>query len=228
MNLYSFYSDMSLTPSLRDSVIYQGVTPKIQSSMNNPITSGMRQDVIGHRSDTAGLPADSKSHDVLYYSNYCEHSKTVLQFISRHGLIEHMSCISVDKRVQDPVTYQLYIITEKGRQIPLPPIIHNVPSILCVKKHCTIINGKNDCLRYLGSTFQIPMENEFHPPSIGGPRPIHSFEPLSSYNSENIQFVSANSSSISIPTPPETYQPDTIGLNVSIDSLQEKRMNEHL
>jgi hypothetical protein len=156
--------------------------------------------------------------DVFYYSNYCEYSKNVLQFISRHGMIDKLSCLCIDKRIQDPTTYQLQIQNEKGQYIPLPPVIYHVPSLLCVKKKCTVVTGAEACIQYLANLFQIPMETN----SSQGPRVLGSFEPLSSYGTNH--YVSIHSPPMTIPTPPETYQPDKIGSNISISSLQEQRL----
>ena len=39
-------------------------------------------------------------------------------------------------------------------------------------------------------------------------------------------YVSANEEIISINTPPDTYQPDKIGNDITVDSLQQQRFDE--
>ena len=79
--------------------------------------------------------------DILYYSNYCKHSQKVIQFLVKGGLSEKMNFICIDKRVRDPKTNLWMVITENGKQVPLPPNIHSVPSLLVAEKKYQLVLG---------------------------------------------------------------------------------------
>jgi hypothetical protein len=174
------------------------------------------------------------TNDVFYYSNYCPHSKRVLQMISRHGLIERISCLCVDKRRQDPQTMTWQIMTERGQWKPLPPILRNVPSILCVRAKCTVVDGSEACLGYLANTYQLPIEQDagravqVHANGVGGVvmGPGATIEPMSAnaFGGTTNSYVSVNSAPQTISTPPETYQPNKLGSEVTIEALQQQRI----
>ena len=48
--------------------------------------------------------------DVLYYSNYCKHSKKILQALGKTNLREKISFICIDNRYLDEKTNQMYIV----------------------------------------------------------------------------------------------------------------------
>ena len=165
---------------------------------------------------------NDQTKDVFYYSRLCLHCRPILQFISKHGLIDRLSCICIDKRVHDPKTYQMYIFTENGKRIALPPVIHTVPSLLCVQQKCTVIQGTRAILESLGKTFQI-LDNtsNFNNNNTGFVEPISANEVAFA---EKNQFVSVNTPSMmSIQTPLDTYQPNKLTSEVSIDSIQQSR-----
>ena len=59
---------------------------------------------------------------ILYYSNYCENCKTLLQKISKSKVKEDMHFICIDKRVQKS-NGATYIVLENTQEIILPPTI---------------------------------------------------------------------------------------------------------
>ena len=67
--------------------------------------------------------------DILYYSNYCKHSQSVLQTLVKSNLSKKVSFICIDKRRLDPATNQMKIILENGSQVILPPNIKSVPCL---------------------------------------------------------------------------------------------------
>ena len=79
----------------------------------------------------------------LYYSNFCNHCKDVLEFIKRNNLLDKLDFFCVDNRVQDNNTGIIYIISEdKKRKDPLPPNIQEVPALLLVREQYRVILGK--------------------------------------------------------------------------------------
>ena len=79
--------------------------------------------------------------DILYYSNYCKHSKEILQFLVKHDLTKQLNCLCVDKRKVDPVTGQIQLILENGSTVLLPPNIHSVPALMLLKENYRVISG---------------------------------------------------------------------------------------
>jgi hypothetical protein len=79
---------------------------------------------------------------ILYYSNFCNHSKSILQQLSQTQQIKkdiHFMCI--DKRVRDPANGKTYIVTENGQKIVMPETITRVPALLLLNENYRIIYG---------------------------------------------------------------------------------------
>jgi hypothetical protein len=79
---------------------------------------------------------------ILYYSNYCEPSKKLLQTISKYentskGEI-HFICI--DNRVKDPQG-KIYIILQNGQKILMPENVTRVPALLLLNHNYKVIYG---------------------------------------------------------------------------------------
>jgi hypothetical protein len=72
--------------------------------------------------------------DILYYSNYCPHSKKILKFITTSGLIDKVNAICIDKRIVNPNSGQIQIVLEDGKKLLLPPNVQGVPALLIVSK----------------------------------------------------------------------------------------------
>lgn len=182
--------------------------------------------------------------DVLYYSNYCPNSQKVLQYITKCGLIEKLNCICIDKRFRDPNTGQITVQLENGKKILMPPNVHSVPALLLVKKNYNAVFG-GEIITYLA-----PIVKNATPDSIqmnGEPMGISlstssggtnivseqytaygaSPEELSAKgnggNRPMYNYVSANIDAFNIPTPPDSYRPDKVGQNVTLESLQQMR-----
>jgi hypothetical protein len=179
--------------------------------------------------------------DILYYSNYCKHSQKILQFFVKNNITDQISFICIDNRKQDPSTGQIYIILENGTQISLPPNVHSVPSLLLVKESYSVIMG--DAIM---SRFQTTLQNKNNHATEGNGEPmgvsldsvsigtvvseqytLYSATPqelsTKGTNRTLYNYVSANENGIAIPTPPDTYRPDKVSQNVTIDTLQQKR-----
>lgn len=181
--------------------------------------------------------------DILYYSNFCKNSQKVLQFFVKNNLTDQVSFICIDNRKQDPKTGQIHICLENGSQILLPPNVHSVPSLLLVKQSYSVIMGDAIMSKYQ-STLQKKMDNatEGYGEPVGVSLNSVSIgtivsEQYTSYNAspEDLStkgntsnrplynYVSANENGVSIATPPDTYRPDKVSQNVTIDILQQKR-----
>ena len=186
--------------------------------------------------------------DTLYYSNHCKHSQRVLQFLVKGNLADKLNFLCIDKRTRDPNTYQVYLTLENGQRVMMPPHVHSVPALLLAKQNYRVILGEEIIQHYHAAVsrnqgvqahrqavepmgvslaqsnqgMMIQSEqysaynltpDELSAKGTGGRRPLYNY-------------VSANQDVISIHTPPDTYQPDKVSNSVTLDGLQQKRMDE--
>ena len=187
------------------------------------------------------------SMDILYYSNYCVHSKKILQYLAKEALTNQLNCICIDKRTRDPKTGQIYIILENGKQLTMPPNVHSVPAMLLVKENFRVILGE-EIIQYLQPKVKkqtaIATQNQGEPmgymlnQSNNGMSIVS--EQFTYYNMspeelsakgkgagrQMYNYVSANDDINSIPTPPDNYRPDKLSGDVTLDSLQNQRNEE--
>lgn len=185
--------------------------------------------------------------DILYYSNYCTHSQKVLQTLVKGNMSDKLSFICIDKRQLDKKTNQTYIILENGGKVVLPPNIHSVPSLLLIKDNYRIIQG-DDIIKFFHKDIkqQTNIATNFNGEPVsfqlggtsGGTNvmseqyTLYNMTPdeLSAKgtggNRQMYNYVSASNNINLIPTPDDTYKPDKISNGVTIDSLQQKRMDE--
>lgn len=185
--------------------------------------------------------------DILYYSNYCTHSQKVLQTLVKGNMSNKLSFICIDKRQLDKKTNQTYIFLENGGKVILPPNVHSVPSLLLIKDNYRIIEGdniikffhkdikqqSNIATNYNGEPMSFQLGS-----SSGGTNIMSeqytfynmSPEELSAKgsggNRQMYNYVSAGNTINLIQTPDDTYKPDKVSNGVTIDSLQQRRMDE--
>jgi hypothetical protein len=187
--------------------------------------------------------------DILYYSNYCKHSQKILQFIVKGNLTNQISCICIDKRTRDPKTNQTRIVLENGNTIPMPPNVHSVPALLLVNKNYQLVLG-DDIIHH----YEPKIREQLSSANFGNGEPLgFSINSISGSGGSNIvsesytnydltpeelsakgrserrqmyNYVSASSDNNFIQTPPDTYRPDKLSSNVTIDMLQQKRNTE--
>ena len=79
---------------------------------------------------------------ILYYSNYCDHSKNLLQNISKNNFKKDMHFICIDKRMKD-TNNKTYIILENGQKIIMPENINRVPALLLLNKGYQVLYGES-------------------------------------------------------------------------------------
>tara|TARA_Y200000002_G_scaffold83245_1_gene66003 strand:+ start:7613 stop:8185 length:573 start_codon:yes stop_codon:yes gene_type:complete len=184
--------------------------------------------------------------DILYYSNYCKHSQKIVQTLVKHNLNTKISFICIDKRKRDPRDNQMYIELEDGKKVILPPNIQHVPSLLLIKNNYQVIYG-DKIITYFHSDMKEssseivkmngePMGYELNQ-SVGGTNIIS--EKFTSYNMTAEDLGSKSKSNkrnmynyvtidqnVFIETPPENYKPDKISSDITVDGLQQKRIDE--
>jgi hypothetical protein len=180
--------------------------------------------------------------DILFYSNYCKHSQKIIQYLAKNGFSDKINSICIDKRAKDPITNQMIITIENGKKMTLPPNIHSVPSLLLINDKYKVLLGEdiiehfepsvtlnnNEATNYNGEpvafqlngtnngivsenyTFYKMTPDELGTKGNGGMRQMYNY-------------VKATHDPNFINTPPDTYRPDKISNNITIDVLQQKR-----
>jgi hypothetical protein len=164
----------------------------------------------------------------------------------KNNLTDKISCICIDKRIQDKQTGQTYICLENGSKIIFPPNIQSVPSLLLINNQYKIITGdeivtyfhpqikqqNNNATNYNGEPMGYYLEASTGGTNIlsekytdynmtpdelsskgNGNRPLHNYMAFS----DKINVIN---------TPPDNYRPDKINGDVTIDTLQQKRIDE--
>ena len=185
--------------------------------------------------------------DILYYSNYCKHSQSIIQTLVKSNLTDKISFVCIDKRSRDPSNGQTYIILENGGKVIMPPNVHSVPSLLIIKEQYRVLMG-DDIIKHLHpqikNTMSANMQQSNEPSgyflaaSNGGTNIMS--EKFTSYdmtpdelsakgNGQSRQlynYISVQDDMNLINTPPDNYKPDKISNDVTLDTLQQKRMDE--
>lgn len=78
---------------------------------------------------------------ILYYSNFCEHSKRLLQSISKANISKDIHFICIDKRTKD-ANNKIYIILENGQKIIMPENVSRVPALLLLNQGYQVLYGE--------------------------------------------------------------------------------------
>ena len=178
---------------------------------------------------------------ILYYSNFCDNCKILLQILSKSNVKDDMHFINIDKRVKKN-NGATYIVLENGQEILLPPTVTKVPALLLLNKGHHILFG-NDINKYLEPKHVAQANNIVK--TNGEPLAFTLCGGGGAFGvvSDNYSFLDQDADSLSakgnggmrqqhhyasldgqgmIETPPDTYAPDTIG-QVSMEQLQQKR-----
>lgn len=84
---------------------------------------------------------------ILYYSNFCEPSKKLLQTVTKTQNSKDIHFICIDKRVKDN-TGKIFIELQNGQKIIMPDNVTRVPALLLLNQNYKVIYG-DDIYRYL-------------------------------------------------------------------------------
>ena len=79
---------------------------------------------------------------ILYYSNYCEHSKKLLQTITKSNISKDIHFICIDKRTKDS-NNKIYIILENGQKIVMPENVNRVPALHLLNQSYNVLYGES-------------------------------------------------------------------------------------
>jgi hypothetical protein len=77
---------------------------------------------------------------ILYYSNFCEHSKKLIQTLSKSQVSKDLHFMCIDKRVKE-ADGKIYIVLENGQKIVMPENVTKVPALLLLNKNYTVLYG---------------------------------------------------------------------------------------
>lgn len=77
---------------------------------------------------------------ILYYSNFCEHSKKLIQTFSKSQVSKDLHFMCIDKRVKEK-DGKMYLILENGQKIVMPENVTKVPALLLLNKNYTVLYG---------------------------------------------------------------------------------------
>lgn len=90
---------------------------------------------------------------ILYYSNYCEPSKKLLQIITKTENAKDIHFICIDKRVKD-ASGKIFIVLQTGQKIIMPENVSRVPALLLLNQNYRVIYG-DDIYAYLRPQTQV-------------------------------------------------------------------------
>lgn len=182
---------------------------------------------------------------IIYYSNHCDKSKTVLTTLSKSRIQDDIHFLCIDKRVRSgPSSW--HIVTESGEKVLLPPQVNRVPALLLLNKGHQVLYGDQilqhfqpkDVALNAAATNYNGEPNAF---SLGR-------ESMGGFGvaSDNFSFLDQSADELSakgnggmrqmynyatidiidkIETPPDNYSPDKVG-SVSLEQLQQQRSLE--
>jgi hypothetical protein len=77
---------------------------------------------------------------ILYYSNFCEHSKKLLQTLSKSQVAKDLHFICIDKRIKGPDN-KIYIVLENEQKIVMPENVTKVPALLLLNNNYKVLYG---------------------------------------------------------------------------------------
>lgn len=77
---------------------------------------------------------------ILYYSNFCEHSKKLLQSLSKYELKKDIHFICIDKRVKEGS--KTFIVLLNGQKIIMPDNVTKVPALLLLDQNYKVLYGE--------------------------------------------------------------------------------------
>jgi len=182
---------------------------------------------------------------ILYYSNFCNHSRNVVQILSKNDNRNDIHFICIDKRTKEGE--KTFILLENNQKIILPNTVTRVPALLLLNQGYSVIFGE-DILAHFKPKEQLQIkqatQNNMEPMAFtfansgsivsdqysfldmdadalttqgnGGMRQMHNYVDLNMQNTMNNQY----------PQDEFDKKAHKISENVTIEQLQQQRENE--
>ena len=182
---------------------------------------------------------------ILYYSNFCNHSRNIVQILSKNDNRNDIHFICIDKRSKEGE--KTFILLENNQKIILPNIVTRVPALLLLNQGYSVIFGE-DILAHFKPKEQLQIkqatQNNMEPMAFtfansgsivsdqysfldmdadalttqgnGGMRQMHNYVDLNMQNAMDQHY------------PQEEFDKKAhkISENVTIEQLQQQRENE--
>jgi hypothetical protein len=79
---------------------------------------------------------------ILYYSNFCEHSKKLIQTLSKSSTAKDVHFICIDNRVKDQ-SNKVFIVLPNGQKIIMPENVTKVPALLLLNQNYKVVYGES-------------------------------------------------------------------------------------
>lgn len=169
------------------------------------------------------------SNNILYYSNYCDNCKKLLQILSQSQIKEELHFICIDKRVTMP-DGTVQILMKDGSQVLLPPTVTKVPAMLLVNNGFHVLYGdqiyqhlqpKEKSIQNKATNNQGEPDafsfNTFSPSGITSDQysflDMNADDLLAKGNGgirQMFNYMTVQDNGISIETPPDDYSPDKV------------------
>jgi hypothetical protein len=167
--------------------------------------------------------------NILYYSNYCNNCKKLLEILQKTKTRESIHFLCIDQRQQNS-DGSLSILLKNGSKILLPPTIVKVPALLLPNNGFQVLFG-DQIYQHLQPKEKMMMNQAT---KFQGEPDAFGFDSLGSYgvssdafsfldmNSDDLSakgngglrqmynYVNINDDGVTIETPPDTYEPDKI------------------
>jgi hypothetical protein len=106
---------------------------------------------------------------ILYYSNFCEPSKKLLQTVSKTQMAKDIHFICIDNRVKDP-SGKIFIVLQNGQKIIMPENVTKVPALLLLNQNYKVVYG-DDIYKHFRPTQQVQVQqatrNNMEPTAFG-------------------------------------------------------------
>jgi glutaredoxin-related protein len=182
---------------------------------------------------------------ILFYSNYCSHSKKLISILAKSNIKYKFKYVCIDDRFKDDKG-TTFIRLQSGKSMALPPNITKVPSLLMLNKAGQVLEG-DDIYNYIDT---LQRKSQGGQGIKGG----NSMDNLDCYEmndfgcvvSDTYSFLDQNSDELSakgnggtrqmhnyasidfvsdIDTPVDDYTPDKVRPN-SLDELQMERAKD--
>lgn len=179
---------------------------------------------------------------LFYYSNHCNHCKSLIEFIGNSKLKTILHFINIDTRFKQG--NQILIRLDSNNVVALHPSVKNVPTLIEMNGNETnLTEGSNILSIFKKLQYELNMEatnNNGEPVAFGlnqlGGAIVsdnysfldQSSEEMGAKGSGGLRqmhnYVTVNETNTGyIPTPNENYTPDKISNTVTIDSLRKQR-----
>jgi len=106
---------------------------------------------------------------ILYYSNFCEPSKKLLQTVSKTQMAKDIHFICIDNRVKDP-SGKIFIVLQNGQKIIMPENVTKVPALLLLNQNYKVVYG-DDIYKHFKPVQQVQVQqatrNNMEPTAFG-------------------------------------------------------------